>query len=362
VTGFRKSLIISAALHVSLLLGTMVAFRSPTPHQTAALDSIPLELVDDISDDQQRAGEQRAERTETPQQRQAPTPQPRPEPTPVPPEAARPVDPSSAPEPPPPAAAAEPPPPEPARPIPTPPTRPATPPPPQQTAQAEEPPDEEGLLRRIEEDRRREQEQRQAQQQREQREREAREARERQQREARERQQREARERRERRERERQQQQAQQQQFDAQAVRNLINTQRGAPQPQAQQGETRTASLGNPRGSGQRLTQSQIALLAGMIRDQIAPCWSPPPGVQGANRAVVRIELLMNQDGSFNARPRVLNASNEPGFRPLADSAVRAIENCARRQGGKLNLPPEQYNVPNGWREIEFAFDPSQML
>lgn len=353
---FRKSLAISAALHAGLLAATLIVIR-PSAHRTEAIDHIPLELVDDISNDAQRTGERNAERTETPQAREVPQPTPRPDPTPV--EGPRPVAPSSAPEPPPTPVQQAQPEPRPA-PIPSPPQRP---PEPQQTARVEEPPDEEGLLRRIEEDRRREQQQRQQEErrQREERERQARETRERQQREAREREQRERRERQQREARERRERERQQAQFDAQQMRDLINRQQGATQPQAQAGPTRTASLGNPTGRGQRLTQSQMALLAGMIRDQIAPCWSPPPGPQGANRAVVRIELLMNRDGSFSARPRVMNASSEPGFRPLADSALRAIERCARQQGNKLNLPAEMYDVPNGWREIEFAFDPSQM-
>lgn len=383
--GFKRNLAISAGLHVGALALTLVAFPTVRPNITPSINSIPLELVDDISDDPQMQGERDGVRQETPQRREVPTPAPRPdiaEPT----ERLRPVDPSSAPTPPPPPQRAEP---APQPPAPTPPPpRPQpqqaqTPPPPPPTPTArpiDERPDQQALLRVLEEQRRQEQQQREEQQRREQQQREQ-QARDQQQREQQAREQREARERadrerreqqaRERAERERreaaertrrEQQQADARAREAQTQRAQENRQQGTVTQQGVQGQNqRQASLGNPAGSGRRLTVSQHALLIGMIRDQIAPCWSPPiGGAQDDRRVIVRIEMAMNRDGTLNGRPRIMNAGGQPPtFGPIAQSAIRAIMRCA--QNG-LRLPAEMYDAPNGWREIEFAFDPSQLL
>jgi hypothetical protein len=335
---FRKSLAISATLHVGLLVATLIALPKPSAYTVAPLISIPLDLIDDISEDPQITGERDGVRSETPQRREAPRVSQRPDPVPEPPPQVRPTEAASAPPPPPPPPDRA----EPMQPVAVP--TPSPPPPRPQVAQREEL-DPEGLLRRLEEKRRREEQVRQAEQQRQEEQRRQEQAR------------REEQRRQEQARREEQRRQQQQQQFNAQQMRDLINRQQGAPAPSAQQGQTqRQASLGNPQGTGRRLTQSQFALLVGMIRDQVQPCWSPPVGGIAGNRLIVRIEIAMNRDGTLNGRPRVMNSSADPQFRAVSDSAVRAIMRCS-----PLRLPAEMYDAPNGWREIEFAFDPQQM-
>jgi hypothetical protein len=350
---FRRSLSISAGLHVAIIAAGLITF-SITPHRTTpSIDHIPIEFAES-SEDPQSAGERDAQRQETPQRREVANPSRDPDPVP-PVERAPPVEASSAPVPPPPPERA-------AQPEPRPAPAPVPPPPPErQVAQAEEPPDTEGLQRQIEQQRREEQRRQQEQQRQERQRQDAERRREEQRRQAEQRrQQQEERRRQEQARREEQRrQEAQRQEFDPQRVRDIINRQQGAPQQQGVRGDqTRTASLGNPASAGRRLTQSDYARLIGLIRDQIAPCYSPPPGA-GAAPPVIRVELFMNRDGSLNGRPRVMNAG---AARPYADSAVRAIMNCAQRQGGRLNLPADMYDAQNGWKEIEFAFDPSQML
>jgi hypothetical protein len=100
------------------------------------------------------------------------------------------------------------------------------------------------------------------------------------------------------------------------------------------------------------MTQSEIeALKARLYR-----CWNPPVGVReaGGLRVTVRISLL--QDGSLSAAPEVLEAGFHPLSQIAAESAVRAVAQCA--PFGDI-LRPEKYAL---WSQIDFVFDPQLML
>ncbi len=119
--------------------------------------------------------------------------------------------------------------------------------------------------------------------------------------------------------------------------------------------KTTASTKGAPQGLGAKLNQSQYAALQNMIREQVSNKFSPPPGgIEGAPK--VRLAISVNPDGSVSGMPRILNSSNEPNFRAVAEAAQRAV-----RRASPLKLPPEQYNSENGWKEIEFIFDPSQI-
>jgi hypothetical protein len=350
---FRKAMIASGGLHVGILLAGLIALPSPKPNDVSIINSIPIDLVE-ISEEPQMAGARDGQRQETPQVRTAPTAQPQPRPEPV--ERARPVEAQAAPAPPPP------PPPPPPRPVEAPPSPPT--PPPRPVARPEPPQqvDPDGMRRLVEQQRQeqqRQEQQRQEQQRQEQaRQERERVERERQQAEQRRREQQQRQQEEARRRQEEQRQRDAQRSFDANQIANLVNRQQGAPAPTGQRSEQtqRQASLGNPQGTGRRLTQSQTAALVGMIQEQIQPCWSPPVGRSDPGAIRVRIDIALNADGSVNGRPRIVNPVNSPDFRAVSESAVRAIMRCA-----PLRLPPDMYDAPNGWRAIEFNFDPSQM-
>lgn len=292
----------------------MVTLPAPKPNINApTIVSIPLDLVD-ISDAPQAAGEKDAKPAPEPQRRTVVTPAPKPEPAPTP-EERKPVEASSAPTPPPP----------------PPPERSIEPKP--QPQPVAEPLDPDALLRKLEEVRKKEEDKKREEAKKKEEQKKLEEAK-----------------------------RKEEQQRQAQLKRDQLNTQQGTVRQAGIQDKTlREASLGNPQGTGRKLNQSQYAQLVGMIRDQIQPCWSPPPGAGGERSVVVKIELKMNRDGTLNGRPAILNTSPDPGFRSVADSATRAILRCASQNGG-LKLPADMYDAPNGWREIEFAFDPSQLL
>ena len=308
----QRSVWISAGLHFGVIALAMVTLPAPRPNlEASTIESIPLDLVD-ISEEAQAIGEKDAKKAPVQQRRAVANPAPTPDPVPTP-EERKPVEAASAPTPPPPA----------------PPERKAdVKPEPKPVA---EPLDPDALLRKLEEVRKKEEDKKKEEARKKEEQKKVEEAK------------------------------RKEEQRKAQIKRDIINNQQGTVrQAGVQDNAQREASLGNPQGTGRKLNQSQYAQLVGMIRDQIQPCWSPPPSA-GERPLVVKIELKMNRDGSLNGRPAVLNTSGDPSFRLISDSAVRAILRCAAQNGG-LKLPADMYDAPNGWREIEFAFDPSQLL
>ena len=95
------------------------------------------------------------------------------------------------------------------------------------------------------------------------------------------------------------------------------------------------------------------------LRNQIAPCWSPPVGAANGAQLIVNFELSLNPDGSV-ARPPQLDADSAAAVagnsytRAAKDAALRAIYKCA-----PYKLPADRYDQ---WREITFHFDPRQMM
>ena len=90
------------------------------------------------------------------------------------------------------------------------------------------------------------------------------------------------------------------------------------------------------------------------LRQQIQKCWNPPVGVAGAEKLLIQLRIGLNQDGSVQSNPRLLNSVSHPSFQIAADSAIRAVLRCA-----PYDMPAEKYET---WRDIKMNFDPSEML
>jgi len=99
------------------------------------------------------------------------------------------------------------------------------------------------------------------------------------------------------------------------------------------------------------MTQSEIEAL----KARLYQCWNPPRGVREARNLRVVVKINLNQDGSLAGAPRIVGGGFDPLGQIAAESAVRAVQICAPFD----ILPPEKYHV---WREIDFTFDPSEML
>jgi len=117
---------------------------------------------------------------------------------------------------------------------------------------------------------------------------------------------------------------------------------------------SRTASLGTATGNAAKLSANELDSL----RAQITQCWNVPTSALTAKNLIVMVSFTLNQDGTLSSPPVVKNNSGDPAFQAAANSAKRAVMQCATN-GRRFNLPAAKYE---NWREITFNFDPADML
>jgi hypothetical protein len=124
-------------------------------------------------------------------------------------------------------------------------------------------------------------------------------------------------------------------------------------QRRAATGETlnATAGLGTSTGRAQQLSQNEIDALRARLRE----CWNLPVGAADAKDLNIEVRILLKQDGSLSADPKVLNRSPNPFFQVAAESALRAVRTCAPFDF----LPVAKYEL---WKDIEINFDPQYMF
>ena len=111
--------------------------------------------------------------------------------------------------------------------------------------------------------------------------------------------------------------------------------------------EPERVAYGAPEGRDSRMTANEIDA----FRAQIVRCWSPPVGGLGGDPIVVKLSIRLREDGSLKTHPDVMNSVPSPFFRPVADSAVRAVIQCQ-----PYNMPRDKYSQ---WQNILLTFDPS---
>jgi colicin import membrane protein len=316
---FRRSLVFSAIFHLCLLLVGFITFPSAMTFQTQAIASIPVDL---ISEAPQVKGAIQAPKMEQPEVRKTPTPVIQPDDV-KPIDSPKPVEPKTAPE-------------KPEETVSAPPEEKEKAPPPAPSEKKADELDPEGLLKKVEEAKKEEEKKQQEELKKQEAKRKAEEKKKLAE---------------EKRKAEEQRLAKQAQKFDADKISNLLNKQEGAQRPKTEAGaEQKQASLGNPKGEGKALTQSQIGLMQDMIEKQVLPCYVSPPGAP--DDLVVELHMAMNPDGSLNGRPQVTNSSSNPVFRAMADAAVRAVLRCS-----PLKLPPEWYAGTGGWKDIGYQFN-----
>ena len=143
--------------------------------------------------------------------------------------------------------------------------------------------------------------------------------------------------------------------FNPDDIAALLNKQQpaggGAPQPVEE-----PQTLGSIDGRAEAaMTQSMVAAL----RARLAQCWAPPVGVREAGNLVVTVRISLLQDGSLAGQPQPMSvgAASNPLANVAIEAAIRAVAQCA--PFGPDILQPEKYAL---WRQIDFTFDPRQML
>jgi outer membrane biosynthesis protein TonB len=142
--------------------------------------------------------------------------------------------------------------------------------------------------------------------------------------------------------------------FDPKAIEQrlaLLDKRDG--QRRAATGETlnQVPGLGTSTGRAAQLSQNEIDALRARLRD----CWNLPAGAADAKDLNVEVRILLKQDGSLSADPRVLNRSSNPFFQIAAESALRAVRTCAPFSF----LPVAKYEA---WKDIEINFNPEFMF
>lgn len=93
------------------------------------------------------------------------------------------------------------------------------------------------------------------------------------------------------------------------------------------------------------------------IKRQIEQCWNPPAGNKDAAKLQVLLDISLKRDGTV-AHVHIIDNSRYTGddlYQVAADAAVRAVYKCSPLQ----DLPADQYDV---WRNLEFNFDPSDLI
>lgn len=96
------------------------------------------------------------------------------------------------------------------------------------------------------------------------------------------------------------------------------------------------------------------------IKQQIMRNWTVLSGAKDAGDMIVTLHIMLGRDGAVQdvSIADNLKYSTDKFFRAMADSAIRAV----RKSSPLKDLPPEKYDVRDGWRELELRFDPSEML
>ena len=84
---------------------------------------------------------------------------------------------------------------------------------------------------------------------------------------------------------------------------------------------------------------------------KIRECWIIPPGAREGN-ITVKVRIQLNEDGSVNGQPEVMNGPGDYLFSTTAQSTVTAILGCQNYDF----LPKEQYDV---WKDLVLNFNPN---
>jgi colicin import membrane protein len=112
---------------------------------------------------------------------------------------------------------------------------------------------------------------------------------------------------------------------------------------------------GDVNGHDQTISANEASFLAGLMRQAVSRCWNINAGLDGVDRAIVKIEIHLTREGRLASPPKVVNNQASPLFRDAADSAVRALIQCE-----PYLLPEDKY--AGGWEHMILSFDPARMF
>ena len=96
----------------------------------------------------------------------------------------------------------------------------------------------------------------------------------------------------------------------------------------------------------ENLTQNELDAL----RAQVQRCWNIPMGWTDPREVSVTVRFKLNQDGTVNGTPVVIEFPASQYGQVSADNAIRAVLRC-----GPYQLPPEKFDQ---WSEVQIRFTP----
>ncbi|MGH6858929.1 MAG: hypothetical protein ACRECY_01655 [Phyllobacterium sp.] len=111
------------------------------------------------------------------------------------------------------------------------------------------------------------------------------------------------------------------------------------------------ASLGSSKPStGAKLSQSEMDALRGAIQK----CWNIPAGAEDAEGLKVTVKMRLTREGDVEGSPEVTGSGSSAVQRAAVESARRAVLRCA-----PYSLPQEKYDT---WSNVTVNFDPRDMF
>ncbi len=111
----------------------------------------------------------------------------------------------------------------------------------------------------------------------------------------------------------------------------------------------------------EKLTMTQADALISRLRMQFAGCWGVVAGAREAEKIAVVLLITVNPDRIVkNVRVQdQLRNSSDSFYRAAADAARRAVYHPDCKV---LDIPDDYSKFYDEWKEIEFNFDPAEML
>jgi len=108
------------------------------------------------------------------------------------------------------------------------------------------------------------------------------------------------------------------------------------------------------------MTGEARASINAAIRRALVPCERQPLPAPEAGAIRVDVAVTLNRNGSLAGADVRRVHNDDPGLsgyeQRMRDLALAVVRQCTPIRG----LPPELYDVPRGWRQFTYQFDPRQ--
>jgi colicin import membrane protein len=116
--------------------------------------------------------------------------------------------------------------------------------------------------------------------------------------------------------------------FDVADITKWLSKQAPERKPSTNRALAQTESVGLPDANAPKMTPSLMAQMEGWFQDRFQGCWTTPLAEPTGQKYVPMVRVPLNLDGSLAADPILVNPPSDPAWRPLAESALRAVRKC----------------------------------